>query len=141
MIGQNLPVARKREKVDNELQGGSLSHNPFASLLGGKAAGASSQATRAPQPTPPVPSAKSSEPSQKVVVRFEAKGHGGKTVTRISGLPGNDAQLAQIARSLKKAMGSGARVEDGDVLVQGKLVDRVLVWLKKNGEPHVVRGN
>ena len=134
-------MARKREKVDNELQGGSLSHNPFASLLGGKSPGASPQPARPRQQDASASTAKDPVPSVKVVVRFEAKGHGGKTVTRISGLPGNETDLAQIARSLKKAMGSGARVEDGDVLVQGKLVDRVLAWLKKNGQPHVVRGN
>jgi translation initiation factor 1 len=134
-------VASKRDQVDNALEGGILSHNPFASLLGGSGE-LGEVSTPGKRPSPAERAAPAAEPSSaKVVVRFEAKGHGGKTVTRISGLDLDPAALQVMAKALKKAMGTGARVVDEDVLVQGKAVERVARWLKKNGHPHVISGN
>jgi translation initiation factor 1 len=132
-------VGRKEDRIGNELQGGELSHNPFASLLGGKAPSAprTSQQPKGSISAAPQPN----DPGQKLIVRFEAKGHGGKTVTRITGLGLGEEPLKALARQLKKSMGTGARVADGDVLVQGKLVERLATWLEKNGHGHVIRGN
>lgn len=156
-MGQNQPVARKQDKKTPGLEGGQLSHNPFAALAGkpsqpaegsiqlpgdGGDLGAGTpwkkpnKGKRKGSTTPA-----SSGGGGKLTVRFEAKGHGGKTVTRITGLALDEQAKAALARDLKKAMGTGARVEGGDVLVQGKLVERVAQWLTKAGHGQVVRGN
>ena len=74
-----------------------------------------------------------------LVVRREKKGRGGKTVTRISGL--GDQDLPALARDLKRALGCGATVEEGDVLVQGAQVERAAAWLEQRFGRTVVRGN
>ncbi len=134
-------MARKQDKVENELADGRLSHNPFAALRGGSKA----EADPSPAPTPDqlLPLAKdgSMNAHAKIVVSFESRGHGGKTVTRINGLDDNEAELLALAKRAKKALGTGARVLDGDILVQGKAVERVVAWLAKNGFERVVQGN
>ena len=61
---------------------------------------------------------------QKVVVRMERAGRGGRTITRVSGVVLPGPALDDFVRSLKKALGCGASVEDGHIILQGDLVDR-----------------
>ena len=132
-------MAKKREERAPDLQDGTLTHNPFAALSG---AGAAAQPRSAPQEAPRSESgAADSLFPGRIVVRREAKGRGGKTVTRVSGL-GSDARAVEdLARDLKRALGVGAYTEDGDVLVQGSLPERVAQFLEKRGAGKVVRGN
>jgi translation initiation factor 1 len=76
----------------------------------------------------------------KIVVRFERKGHGGKTVTIVSGVSGGSRVVDELASEMKKALGCGARVEDGDIVLQGDLVPRALAFLEKRGANHLVDG-
>ena len=76
---------------------------------------------------------------EKVVVRFTRKGHGGKTVTVVSGIAPH--ALEGMCAELKKGLGCGARVEDGAVVLQGELVDRAIVFLEKKGATRIVRGS
>ncbi|MFT7667964.1 MAG: translation initiation factor 1 (eIF-1/SUI1) [Planctomycetota bacterium] len=142
-MGENVPMAKKREQIDLDLSGGNLTHNPFAALGGGKKLPepAKTVARKAVQKGAPASASKLPASSSKLVVRFEAKGHGGKVVTRISGLDKSPDELEVLAKLLRKAMGAGARAIDGDVLVQGKLVERVTKWLQSKGYGHAVRGN
>jgi translation initiation factor 1 len=163
-IGQNQSVGRKQDKQPEGLEGGQLSHNPFAALAGksqtpaegkitlpgsvsadgGTSGGSGKTAKRGgskKQSKGRAGAKAPGSPTGKLTVRFEAKGHGGKTVTRISGLTEDPQGLNELARELKKAMGAGARVEEDDVLVQGKLVERVAEWLTKRGHGQVIRGN
>jgi translation initiation factor 1 len=56
----------------------------------------------------------------------DRKGRGGKTVTTITGVPGSSAELAALAQTLKKFVGSGGTVtEDGVIELQGDVRDRV----------------
>lgn len=64
-----------------------------------------------------------------VKVSRETKGRKGKGVTLVSGLPLDDAALADLARQLKVACGSGGAVKDGVVEIQGDHLDKVLAWL------------
>ncbi len=68
-----------------------------------------------------------------VRVSRESKGHGGKTVTVVRGLGGDDAALAALAKRLKAACGSGGTAKDGLVLLQGDHVALVLEWLAGQG--------
>ena len=76
---------------------------------------------------------------KRVVLQKERKGHGGKTVTRVRshGLVGE--ALEQLAKDLKRGLGCGARVEDGEVLLQGDIADRAAAWFEARGTKKVVR--
>jgi translation initiation factor 1 len=77
----------------------------------------------------------------KLVVRRERKGRGGKTATVIEGIRVSPSALERIARDLRRALGCGASVEEGRLVVQGDLVARVERWLVEHGAPKVVVGN
>ena len=130
-------MARSKPNLDESPSFGS---RPFEALAGLRA--------DLPQAKPVVPSrpagtaTASSDAAPalpKLVVRREKKGHGGKVVTVVQGLPGKTAE--DIASRLKRALGTGARVEGGEVVVQGDLVERVAVALEGMGASKVVRGN
>jgi translation initiation factor 1 len=117
------------------------SDSPFAQLAALRDRLAAEAATSAPAPKP----AESPTPPQrrlfaeKVVVRHVRKGHGGKTVTEISGvLP---QALGEMCSEMKRALGCGARIDNGVVVLQGELVDRALAWLEKKGARKLVRGS
>lgn len=69
----------------------------------------------------------------KVRVQRETKGHGGKTVTVITGLPGDDAALKLLAGELKKRCGCGGTCKDGVVQIQGDYADQLVAELQKRG--------
>lgn len=103
-----------------------------------------------PNTTPQTPSVSAPQPSikataysraDKLVVRRERKGHGGKTVTRIEGLRGTATELEAIAKELKRALGCGATVDASDVLVQGDQSDRVVTLLQARGANKVIVGS
>jgi translation initiation factor 1 len=73
----------------------------------------------------------------KLVARREKKGRGGKTVTLVQGL--DAAHAALVCSALKKALGCGATVEEGEVVLQGDHVDRTAEWLTARGARRVSR--
>ena len=80
--------------------------------------------------------AKSAAPASRdgiVRVGRETKGRAGKGVTVVTGLGLDAAGLAQLAKQLKTACGSGGTVKDGTVEVQGDHRDRVMAELEKAG--------
>jgi translation initiation factor 1 len=68
-----------------------------------------------------------------VRVRREFKGRGGKIVTIISGLPGADSALGELAGELKRRCGSGGTVKDGCIEIQGDQRDLVISELSLQG--------
>ena len=56
-----------------------------------------------------------------------------RVVTVVTGLPGSAAELAQLARSLKLACGTGGSLKDGVVELQGDHRDRVEAVLAAAG--------
>ena len=74
-------------------------------------------------------------PASRGVVRVsrQTKGRGGKTVTRVEGVPLDDEALAQLGKQLRSACGSGGTVKDGVIEVQGDHCDKVIVALKQLG--------
>jgi translation initiation factor 1 len=103
----------------------------------------SSSAASTPPPAvkPPRDGGPDLSHSGKLVVRRERKGHGGKTVTVIEGLRLSSTQLEMVARTLRKTVGCGSRVENGCVLLQGDLVAAADKWLRAHGATQVVQGN
>lgn len=108
--------------------------SPFAKLAG----------LRDALPAGPAPTEKPEKPAprvfgEKVVVRHTRRGHGGKTVTVVTGVLPH--ALEGLCSEMKKALGCGARVEDGGIVLQGDLVDRAVVVLEKKGAKKIVRGS
>jgi translation initiation factor 1 len=68
-----------------------------------------------------------------VRVSRQTKGRGGKTVTRVDGLPLDDDALMQLGKQLRSACGSGGTVKDGVIEVQGDHVGKVIEALKQSG--------
>lgn len=79
--------------------------------------------------------------SAKIVVRRERKGHAGKTVTVIEGLKASAEQLETVAQLLRKALGCGAWMADGRVMLQGDRASAVEAWLRARGAARVIVGN
>jgi len=99
----------------------------------------------AEEPTPVVHAPRGERPIDlakmgKLVVQRERKGHGGKTVTVLSGLALPGAELERIARALRKALGVGTSVEGLVLLIQGDQRDRAKSWLQAHGAKSIVVG-
>jgi translation initiation factor 1 len=68
-----------------------------------------------------------------VRVRRETKGRGGKTVTVVTGIDGDELAVKNIAGELKKRCGTGGTVKDGNIEIQGDFCDLILAELTKKG--------
>lgn len=69
----------------------------------------------------------------KVRVRCERKGHGGKTVTVIIGLPLVEEALTTLAGELKRRCGCGGTVKAGNIEIQGDHAELLVGELLKRG--------
>jgi len=69
----------------------------------------------------------------RVRVRCERKGHGGKTVTVISGLPLAEAELTTLAGELKRRCGCGGTMKAGNIEIQGDHAELLLAELLNRG--------
>ena len=70
---------------------------------------------------------------QELWVRIERKGRKGKTVTLISGFVGQTADLEELGKELKAKCGIGGSVKEGEVILQGELVERMVALLREMG--------
>ena len=68
-----------------------------------------------------------------VRVRRETKGRGGKTVTTVHGVPLAGAELAALAKELKRRCGSGGSQKDGVIEIQGDHRDTLCEELAARG--------
>ena len=127
----------KRPRIQQDDAPGGLTHNPFAALRAdGKPARADAP------PSPPVDGDAPARPERgRVVVQREKKGRGGKTVTRVTGLDIEGAELESLARDMKRALGCGASLDGRDVLLQGSLTERAAAWLEERLGVGVTIGN
>ena len=70
---------------------------------------------------------------QRLRVRMEKNGRGGKTVTIVAGFVGTGADLKELGKWLKGRLGVGGSAKDGEVIVQGDFKQRVIDLLKGDG--------
>lgn len=121
--------------------------NPFAALVGkvGRrepaepAEGSGSEPKPALRPNLTAPAG--AQAKERVTVRRERAGRGGKTVTLAEGPGLRGLDLEALAREAARGLGTGARVEDRCIVVQGDQSDRLVAWLGARGFANVARGN
>ena len=70
---------------------------------------------------------------QKLRVRIERSGRGGKTVTIVDKFVGTADNLENLGKTLKSRCGVGGSTKDGQILIQGDFRDRVIALLKELG--------
>ena len=70
---------------------------------------------------------------QRLHVRMERSGRGGKTVTVVDNFVGTDDDLQELGRTLKTKCGVGGTVKDGQIIIQGDFRDRIITLLKEKG--------
>lgn len=159
-------MARKEPDPPLELDPlkGGLKHNPLAALrakfdvgalpsgpvetdatsepkAGEVRATAESARTTAASPKATAPNAKPAPAAQRITVRIERTGRGGKTVTIAEGPGLHGRKLEPLAKEIARGMGTGARVESSAIVVQGDQRERLVVWLGKQGFGGAVAGN
>jgi translation initiation factor 1 len=109
--------------------------NPFGALAGLR--GQLPRALVKPAAEPPTPP---NALAGKIVVSKSRKGRGGRTVTIVAGIRGDDVARDTLCRELKKALGCGASIEGDKLIVSGDISDRIAEWLEKRGAKKVIRG-
>ncbi len=88
------------------------------------------------------PKINASEPAalQKLRVRLEKNGRGGKQVTLVYGFVGNDKDLSKIEKMLKSHCGTGGSSKHGEILIQGDHVQKVIQKLQDSGYTQTKKG-
>lgn len=77
---------------------------------------------------------------QRLTVRIDRRRRAGKQVTLVDGFVGRADDLSALAKTLKTKCGVGGTVEDGQILIQGDLRDKLVTLLGTLGY-QAKRGN
>ena len=64
---------------------------------------------------------------------FEKKGRGGKGVTIIKGLQKNTNQIKQLSQEIKSKLGVGGSVKNNEIIIQGRLQEKIITILNAKG--------
>jgi translation initiation factor 1 len=70
---------------------------------------------------------------QKLRVQIDRKQRGGKEVTLITGFIGTEEDLESLGKTLKTKCGVGGSAKDGEIIIQGNQVEKVLTILIELG--------
>ena len=81
----------------------------------------------------PEPSGPTVPDDGMVRVHRQKAGRGGKTATLITGLPGSEADLEAVLKSLKAQCGTGGTREGRTLVIQGDLRERLVALLEARG--------
>ena len=124
---------------DNDPLKGGLKHNPFAGLKGG--AGDAPSAATPPSHKAEHKAEKKRVVHERITVRLERAGRGGKAVTIAEGPGFTGRKLDGLAKEIARGLGLGARVEGSTLVVQGDQRERLRDWLSAHGFASVALGN
>ena len=75
---------------------------------------------------------------QKILVRKERKGRGGKVVTLVNGLSQDEESLQEVCKILKQRCGVGGSVKSNQIIIQGDLGPKITDILKSLGYPAIL---
>lgn len=70
---------------------------------------------------------------QVLRVTLDRKQRGGKEVTLIMGYKGSESDLKELGSFLKSKCGVGGAVKDGEIIIQGNHVEKVIKLLIEKG--------
>ena len=70
---------------------------------------------------------------QNLRVQLDKKARGGKKVTLVTGYVGPQEDLKALGKLLKSQCGVGGSAKNGEILIQGDFVDRVVEILQNKG--------
>ena len=68
-----------------------------------------------------------------IEVCFEKKGRAGKGVTIIKGFLGNKEALNSLAKEIKTHLAIGGSTKKGEIILQGRIQEKVINFLKNKG--------
>ena len=77
----------------------------------------------------------------RVSLQRQTAGRKGKTVTAVIIPRNSTVDSEKLAKEMRKGLGCGSFVEEGNVILQGDICDRAAEWLLKKGVKEVVSGN
>lgn len=68
---------------------------------------------------------------QNLRVLIDRKQRGGKEVTLVTGFIGSEDDLKELGKQLKQKCGGGGTVKDGEIIIQGNHLQKILELLLK----------
>ena len=69
---------------------------------------------------------------QELKIYIDRKHRKGKSVTIVSGFIGTDEDLKDLGKLLKTKCGTGGSVKDGEIIIQGEMINKVKSILTSN---------
>ena len=73
-------------------------------------------------------------PNQQLLyVSLDRKNRGGKEVSLVEGFIGTEVDLKDLGKTLKSKCGVGGSVKNGDIIIQGNFVKKVIALLSDLG--------
>ncbi len=132
---------KKRKKIDASDTG--ILHNPFLKISGELGLSRTAEVTLdddSNKKSSQIDFSIAIEVIERVILRKEKKGRGGKTVTVLEVRPSDKVDLSVLSKSIKNAIGCGGKIEGTLIVLQGDIAGRVEEWFKSQGVPRITRG-
>ncbi len=76
---------------------------------------------------------------QKLRVQLDRKQRKGKEVTLVTGFVGNEEDLEDLGKLLKNKCGAGGSAKEGEIIVQGNHVEKIIAMLIEMGYKNTKR--
>ena len=71
--------------------------------------------------------------TQNLEAHFSNRSRGGKTVTILKGFVGSSDELKVFSKKLKNYFGVGGSLKNGEIIIQGNIRDKIIIYLESIG--------